>query len=195
MLKTYFTVAMFAILIENVVLVKFLGVCPLLSVTDSKQKTVTMSLAVLFTMTFSSAICWVINKYVLLRFGLDYLQTLMFIFITSFIVQFVEMIIKRYAPETAKSLGIYIPLITTNCAILGCVILGIQNEYNFAMSVFYGAMSGVSFMLAMALFSAIRQRIDLSDSIPKAFRGAPILLVAASLLALLFTGFSSINIG
>ena len=193
MIKTYFGVALFAILIENVVLVRFLGVCPLLGVTDSKQKTITMSVAVISTMVFSSALCWIVNKYVLVRLGLEYLQTLMFIFITAFIVQFVEMMLKRFYPEIAKSLGIYVPLITTNCAILGCVILGIQSGYSFALTVFYGAMSGVSFMLALVLFTLIRQRIELSDAIPESFKGTPVLLIAASLLAMIFSGFSGVS--
>ncbi len=193
MLKTYFSVALFAIIIENVVLVRFLGVCPLLGVTDNKQKTIAMSVAVISTMVFSSAFCWIINKYVLIRFGLEYLQTLMFIFVTAFIVQFVEMMLRRFYPEIAKSLGIYVPLITTNCAILGCVILGIESGYGFALTVFYGAMSGVSFMLAMVLFSLIRQRIELSDTIPESFKGTPVLLIAASLLAMIFSGFSGVS--
>ncbi len=194
MLKTYFIVAMYAIIVENIVLVKFLGVCPLLGVTDSKAKTVSMSIAVLFTMTFSSALCWLANRFVLVPFGLEYLQTVVFIVIIAFFVQFIELFFRSKFPELHKSLGVYIPLITTNCAIFGCVILGIQKQYDFALTTFYGFASGLSFMLALVLFSAIRQRIDLSEDIPESFKGEPILLIAASLLAMIFNGFSVINI-
>ncbi len=194
MLKTYFTVAMYAIIVENIVLVRFLGVCPLLGVTDSKAKTFSMSLAVIFTMTFSSALCWLANRFILVPFGLEYLQTLTFIFIIAFFVQFIELFMKKNLPQLHKALGVYVPLITTNCAIFGCIILGIQKQYDFLLSTFYGFASGVSFMLALLLFSAIRQRIELADDIPECFKGEPILLIAASLLAMIFNGFSVIAV-
>jgi len=194
MLKTYFIVAMYAIIVENVVLVRFLGVCPLLGITDSKSKTICMSLAVIFTMTFSSALCWLANKFILVPFGLEYLQTLIFIVIIAFFVQFIELFLKKNIPQLYKALGVYVPLITTNCAIFGCIILGIQKQYDFLLSTFYGFVSGISFMLALVLFSAIRQRIELAEDIPECFKGEPILLIAASLLAMIFNGFSVIAV-
>lgn len=194
MLKTYFIVAMYAIIVENVVLVRFLGVCPLLGITDSKPKTISMSLAVIFTMTFSSALCWLANKFILVPFGLEYLQTLIFIVIIAFFVQFIELFLKKNVPQLYKALGVYVPLITTNCAIFGCIILGIQKQYDFLLSTFYGFVSGVSFMFALLLFSAIRQRIELAEDIPECFKGEPILLIAASLLAMIFNGFSVIAV-
>ncbi len=194
MLKTYFTVAMYAIIVENIVLVKFLGVCPLLGVTDNRAKTYSMSIAVTFVMTFSSALCWLVNRFVLTPFGLEYLQTLMFILITACFVQFIELFMKKNMPEIHKELGIYVPLITTNCAIFGCIILGIQKQYDFLLTTFYGFVSGISFMFALILFSSIRQRIDLAEDIPQCFKGEPILLIAASLLAMIFNGFSVVAI-
>ncbi len=193
MLQTYFSVALTTIFIENYVLVQFLGVCPFIGVSKQKGTAVGMGMAVIFTMTISAMVTWLVNTYILVPFNLQYLQTISFILIIASLVQFIELFLKKTIPTLYRALGIYLPLITTNCAVLGSSILGIQRQYDFLLATFYGFASGVSFLLAIFLFACVRERIELSD-VPKAFKGFPLALITAGLLAIAFSGFSGMNI-
>ena len=152
-----------------------------------------MGVAVTFVMGLASAICWVVNKYLLVNLGLEYMQTLTFILVIAVLVQFVEMFLKKSVPSLYTALGIYLPLITTNCAVLGVVLLNVQNSYNFIESVVYGITGGIGFMVAIVLFATVRDRLQFADY-PKSFDGFPICLVSAGLLALAFMGFSGMKI-
>lgn len=193
MIQTYLSVALYTIVIENYVLVQFLGTCPFLGVSKKTDTAVGMGFAVIFTMTLAAVVTWLTNTYILIPYKLEYLQTIAFILIIAALVQFIELFLKKTIPALYRALGIYLPLITTNCAVLGSAILGIQRQYDFLMATFYGFVSGVSFMFAIVLFSFVRERIELCN-IPKCFRGFPIALVAASLLAIAFSGFSGMKI-
>lgn len=193
MLQTYFSVAITTIFIENYVLVQFLGVCPFLGVSKKRSTAVGMGMAVIFTMTLSSMVTWLVNTFVLVPYDLEYLQTISFILIIASLVQFIELFLKKMIPSLYRALGIYLPLITTNCAVLGSAILGIQRQYDFGLATFYGFVSGVSFLLAIFIFSCVRERIELND-IPKTFKGFPIALITAALLAIAFSGFSGMKI-
>lgn len=193
MLQNYFSIAITTILIENYVLVQFLGVCPFLGVSKKKNTAVGMGMAVIFTMTLSSMVTWLVNTFILIPYDLEYLQTITFILIIASLVQFIELFLKKMIPSLYRALGIYLPLITTNCAVLGSAILGIQRQYDFGQATFYGFASGVSFLLAIFIFSCVRERIELND-IPKPFRGFPIALITAALLAIAFSGFSGMKI-
>ena len=193
MYKNYLIMALYVIVIENIVFIKFLGVCPLLNATDNAQKSISISLAVTATMTVSSLLSWTINKLILSQFGLEYLQTLVFVLVTAAVVQVVEFFMKKFFPEIQKEIGIQIPLIASNCAILGCVIIGIQNYTSVIDVTIFGFFSGISFMLALMIMSLVRKKIDDSDNIPEAFKGTPILLIAASLISMVLNGFSVLN--
>lgn len=182
-----------AILIENFVLVKFLGCCPFLGVSKKSETALGMGLAVVFTMTLASAMTWLFNEFILKPFELEYLQTIAFIAIIATLVQIIEMFLQKSIPALYSALGIYLPLITTNCAVLGVALLNINNEYNFITSVVYGFSAGVGFLIAILLLSAIRERIAYSD-IPKPFRGFPIVLIAAALLSISFMGFQGLKL-
>ena len=181
---TYIAIIFTAIFTQNFVLQKFLGICPFLGVSKKKDTAVGMSAAVIFVMVLASAVCYPINKYLLVANGFEYLQTLVFILVIAALVQFVEIAMKKYMKPLYNALGIYLPLITTNCAVLGVVTLNVQNNYNFAMS-------GLGYMLAMIMFAGIRERMEGND-IPKFWKGLPITLAAASLLTCTFLGFSGI---
>ncbi|MBN2852398.1 MAG: electron transport complex subunit RsxA [Clostridia bacterium] len=176
------------ILVENFVLTKFLGICPFLGVSKKMDSALGMSGAVVFVMTFASAVTWVVNEYVLVKFGLEYLQTIAFILVIASLVQFVELILKRFIKPLYNSLGIYLPLITTNCAVLGVALLNIQNSFSFGMAVLYGFSAGLSFMFALILFSGIREKLE-TCNVAKSFKGLPIALVTAAFIALSFMGF------
>ena len=182
-----------AILIENFVLVKFLGCCPFLGVSKKSETALGMGLAVVFTMTLASAMTWLFNEFVLKPFDLEYLQTIAFIAIIATLVQIIEMFLQKSIPSLYSALGIYLPLITTNCAVLGVVLLNINNGYDFISSVVYGFSAGVGFLVAILLLSAIRERIAYSD-IPKPFRGFPIVLIAAAILSISFMGFQGLKL-
>ncbi|MBQ6172389.1 MAG: electron transport complex subunit RsxA [Clostridia bacterium] len=182
-----------AILIENFVLVKFLGCCPFLGVSKKSETALGMGLAVVFTMTIASAMTWLFNEFILKPFDLEYLQTIAFIAIIATLVQIIEMFLQKSIPSLYSALGIYLPLITTNCAVLGVALLNINNEYDFITSVVYGFSAGVGFLVAILLLSAIRERIAYSD-IPKPFRGFPIVLIAAALLSISFMGFQGLKL-
>jgi len=179
------------ILVENYVLAKFLGICPFLGVSRKIDTAIGMSGAVIFVMTIASAITYLINKYFLIPYEIEYLKTIAFILVIASLVQLVEIILKKFIPPLYKALGIYLPLITTNCAVLGVALLSVSKEYSFFYSVIYGFGAGMGFALAMVIFAGIRQRIDLSD-IPGALQGLPISLIAASLVSLAFFGFKGL---
>ena len=182
-----------AILIENFVLVKFLGCCPFLGVSKKSETALGMGLAVVFTMTLASAMTWLFNEFVLKTFDLEYLQTIAFIAIIATLVQIIEMFLQKSIPSLYSAHGIYLPLITTNCAVLGVALLNINNGYDFITSVVYGFSAGVGFLVAILLLSAIRERIAYSD-IPKPFRGFPIVLIAAAILSISFMGFQGLKL-
>ena len=180
------------ILVNNFVLVKFLGCCPFLGVSKQVNTALGMSLAVTFVMTVASAATYLVQTQILDRLGIGYMQTVAFILVIAALVQFVEMVIQKFSPALYGALGIYLPLITTNCAVLGVAILHITQKYNFIYSVVYGFSAGVSFMLAIVLFAGVRERLETSD-IPKAMQGFPIALVTAGLIAMAFLGFQGLK--
>ena len=182
-----------AILANNFIFSQFLGICPFLGVSKKVDTAVGMGLAVTFVMGLASAVCFVVNKFVLIPLGLGYMQTVAFILVIASLVQFVEMFLKKMIPSLYKALGIYLPLITTNCAVLGVVLLNVQNNYNFISSVVYGITGGIGFLVAIVLFASIREKLVFADY-PKAFEGFPIALVTAGLMALAFMGFSGLKI-
>ena len=192
MFATILEISLGAILINNFIFSQFLGCCPFLGCSSKVETASGMGLAVVFVMGLASAICYVVNL-LLVRLGLGFLQTLAFILVIAALVQFVEMFLKKMVPSLYSALGIYLPLITTNCAVLGVVLLNVQNDYNFIESVVYGLTGGVGFMLAIVLFASVRERIDFSDY-PECFEGFPICLITAGLLALAFMGFNGMKI-
>ena len=191
-LTSILTISLGAILINNFIFSQFLGCCPFLGCSSKVETASGMGLAVVFVMGLASAICYVVNL-LLVKLGLAFLQTLAFILVIAALVQFVEMFLKKMVPSLYSALGIYLPLITTNCAVLGVVLLNVQNDYNFIESVVYGLTGGLGFMLAIVLFASVRERIDFSDY-PECFEGFPICLITAGLLALAFMGFNGMKI-
>lgn len=192
-LTEIFALAIGAILIENFVLVKFLGICPFLGVSKKTDTAVGMGIAVIFVMTVASAVTYAVNKFLLVNLHMEYMQTVAFILIIAALVQFVEMVLQKMMPALHKALGIYLPLITTNCAVLGVALLNVQNGYTFIGSVVYGASAGIGFALAIILFSTVRERLEFADY-PKCFEGFPIALVTAALLSMAFMGFQGMKI-
>ena len=196
-----FTIALGAILVNNFIFSQFLGICPFMGVSKKVDTALGMGLAVTFVMGLASAVCWVINEYLLINpaiYGdgpnLAFMQTIAFILVIAALVQFVEMFLKKNVPSLYQALGIYLPLITTNCAVLGVVLLNVQNSYNFIESVVYGITGGLGFLLAIFLFASVRERLDATMDCPKAFEGFPIALVTAGLIALAFMGFSGLSV-
>lgn len=179
-----------AILTNNFILSKFLGICPFLGVSKKTNTAVGMSAAVIFVMVLSTAVTYPLNS-LLVKNGLDYLQTIVFILVIAALVQFVEVVLKKYMPALYNSLGIYLPLITTNCAVLGVVTLNIQESYNFIESIANSFGAGLGFMLAMIMFSGVRERLEGND-FPKFWQGLPITLVAAAITACSFLGFTGV---
>lgn len=180
-----------AILVENFVLTKFLGICPFLGVSKNISSALGMSAAVVFVMTIASGATWAANEYLLKHFGVEYLQTITFILVIAALVQFVEIVLKKKVPTLYKSLGIYLPLITTNCAVLGVSLLNIQRDYSFGESIVYGFGAGLGFTLALVIFSGVRERLETCD-VPEAFKGLPITFIAAGLVAIVFFGFQGL---
>ena len=193
MLTNIISISLGAILINNFIFSQFLGCCPFLGCSNKVDTAVGMGLAVTFVMGLASAICWVIDQFVLVPLGLAFLQTLTFILVIAALVQFVEMFLKKMVPSLYSALGIYLPLITTICAVLGVVLLDVQNHYNFIESLVYGITGGLGFMLAIVLFATVRERVEFSEY-PECFEGFPICLVSAALVALAFMGFSGMKI-
>ena len=182
-----------AILANNFIFSQFLGICPFLGVSKKVDTAVGMGIAVTFVMGLASAVCFLVNNYVLIPLGLGYMQTVAFILVIASLVQFIEMFLQKSMPSLYTALGVYLPLITTNCAVLGVVLLNVQNNYNFISSVVYGITGGLGFLLAIVLFASIRERLVFADY-PKAFERFPIALVTAGLMALAFMGFSGLKI-
>lgn len=180
-----------AVFINNYVLSRFLGICPFLGVSKKLNQATGMSIAVIFVMLISTAVTYPIQKLLLEPNNLEYLQTIVFILVIAALVQLVEIILKKYMPSLHKALGVYLPLITTNCAVLGVTILNIDEGYTFAESMVNSLGSGLGFFLAMVMFSGVRSKLEGAD-IPKAFQGLPITLVAASITSLSFLGFSGV---
>lgn len=189
-MKIYISILLTAILTENFVLSKFLGICPFLGVSKKLNTAVGMSTAVIFVMALSTAVTYPINKYIL-KTDYAYLQTIVFILVIAALVQLVEITLKKFIPALYNALGIYLPLITTNCAVLGVVLLNITKELNFAQSMFNAVGGGLGFMVAMVMFSGVRERLESCD-IPKFLQGLPIVLIAASLVSVSFLGFTGL---
>ena len=181
-----------AILTNNFIFSQFLGVCPFLGVSKKIDTAVGMGGAVTFVMALASAFCFFINK-VLVALNLEFMQTVAFILVVASLVQFVEMFLKKAIPTLYTALGVYLPLITTNCAVLGVALLNVQNNYNFIESVVYGLTGGLGFLLAIFLFAAVREQTEFSET-PKAFEGFPIALITSGLIALAFMGFSGLKV-
>ncbi len=181
-----------ALLSQNFILVKFYGICPFMGVSKKIDTAVGMGMAVTFVMALASAACYLINL-LLIQLGLEYMQTVAFILVIAALVQVVEMFLKKFVPALYKALGVFLPLITTNCAVLGVVLVNVQEGYNFLLSVVNGAAGGLGFTLAIVLFASVRERVDKTDC-PECFKGFPIALIAAGLLALAFMGFSGLKI-
>ena len=182
-----------AILANNFIFSQFLGICPFLGVSKKVDTAVGMGIAVTFVMGLASAITWLVNTFILIPLDLGYMQTVAFILVIAALVQFIEMFLQKSMPSLYTALGVYLPLITTNCAVLGVALLNIQNNYNFISSVVYGITGGLGFLLAIVLFASIRERLVFADY-PKSFEGFPIALVTAGLMALAFMGFSGLKI-
>ena len=190
-MKELILILMGGVLVNNYVLQKFLGICPFLGVSKKFNQANGMGIAVIFVMLCATAVTWPIQTYVLDRFGLGYLQTIVFILVIAALVQFVEIVLKRFIPALHKSLGVYLPLITTNCAVLGVTINNISDGYNFIESIVSSLGVGLGFLLAMVLFAGVRSRIENCPS-PNCIKGLPITLIAASIVSLAFFGFSGI---
>jgi electron transport complex protein RnfA len=182
-----------AVLTENFIFSKFLGICPFLGVSDRPSTAFGMGMAVTFVMSLASAATWTVYYYILVPFNLEYLRTIAFILIIAALVQFIEMFMKKYVPALYQALGIFLPLITTNCAVLGAAIINIDNEYNLIKAILYGTFSALGFTMAIIIFAGVRERINFADP-PAIFKGVPIALVAAGLLAMAFAGFQGIEI-
>lgn len=180
-----------AIFVSNIVLAQFLGICPFLGVSGKVSTSVGMSGAVLFVMTLATIVTWVIYHYVLVPFGITFLQTISFILVIASLVQMVEIILKKISPPLYQALGIFLPLITTNCAVMGVALLTMSKEFNLLEGVVFAIANAIGFGLAMVLFAGLREHLDLMD-VPKGMRGVPIALVAAGILALAFMGFAGL---
>ena len=192
-LTNILSIALGAILVNNFIFSQFLGCCPFLGVSKKVDTAVGMGVAVTFVMGLASAVCFVVNKYILIPLDLAYMQTVAFILVIASLVQFIEMFLQKAMPALYAALGVYLPLITTNCAVLGVVLLNVQNGYNFIESVVYGITGGLGFLLAIVLFASIRERLVFADY-PKCWDGFPIALITAGLMALAFMGFSGLKV-
>ena len=191
--QTLLSIALGAILVNNFILVQFLGICPFMGVSKKMDTAVGMGFAVIFVMGLASALCYPVNL-LLVKLDMEFMQTVTFILVIAALVQFVEMFLQKTIPSLYEALGVYLPLITTNCAVLGVVLLNVQENYNFIESVVYGLTGGVGFLLAIVLFASIRERLAFNAETPKCFEGVPIALITAGLMALAFSGFSGLQI-
>ena len=191
--QTLLGILISALLTENFILVKFYGICPFMGVSKKIDTALGMGMAVTFVMAIASAACWAVYNLILVKLDLEYMQTVAFILVIAAIVQVVEMFLKKAVPALYKALGIYLPLITTNCAVLGAALVNVQKGYDFLQSVFYGACGGLGFTLAIVLFASVRERVEKADC-PACFKGFPITLISAGLLALAFMGFSGLKV-
>jgi len=192
MVEQIITAFLAAVLIENFVLVRFLGICPFLGVSRKISTSVGMGSAVVFVMALASAITWLVQTFILKKLDIEYLQTIAFILVIAALVQFVEMVMKKMSRVLYNALGVYLPLITTNCAILAVCIINIQKNFDFINAVLYGTFAGMGFTLALVLFAGIRERMELFSDIPENLKGFPISLIGASLVSLAFFGFQGL---
>ena len=187
---SYFAIIIGAIFVNNVVLAQFLGICPFLGVSSKVETSLGMGAAVTFVMALTSVVAWSIQTYVLVPLGIEYMQTIVFILVIAALVQMVEIMLKKVSP-LYQALGIFLPLITTNCAVLGVAILMISKEFNLLQSIVYSVATAIGFALALMLFAGIRERLELED-VPKAVQGVPVALITAGILAMAFMGFSGL---
>ena len=190
----YILIFISALFVNNIVLAQFLGICPFLGVSKKIDTSLGMSAAVAFVMVLATVVTWLVQTFVLTPNGLDYLQTIAFILVIASLVQMVEIILKKVSPPLYQALGIFLPLITTNCAVLGVAILVIQKDFNLAQSIVYALSTAIGFGLALTVFAGIREQLELTN-IPKVMRGMAIVLVSAGLLSLAFMGFSGVDNG
>lgn len=187
----YFVIIIGAIFVNNIVLAQFLGICPFLGVSNKIDTSLGMGAGVTFVMTITSIVVYLLQYYVLVPLGIEYMQTIVFILVIATLVQMVEIVLRKVSPSLYQALGIFLPLITTNCAVLGVAIILVQKEFNLAQSVVFSVATAVGFALALVLFAGLRERLELEDT-PKAMRGVPIALVMAGILAMAFMGFSGL---
>ena len=188
---TLFAIVIGAIFVNNVVLSQFLGICPFLGVSSKVETSFGMGMAVTFVMALSSVVTWCLQEYVLVPFGIEYMQTITFILVIAALVQMVEIVLKKTSPALYQALGIFLPLITTNCAVLGVAIISVQKDFDLLTGVIYSVATALGFALALILFAGIRERLEVEDT-PNAMRGVPIALIAAGLLAMAFMGFANV---
>lgn len=191
---TYLSIIITAIFINNIVFAQFLGICPFLGVSKKISSALGMGAAVTFVITLATTVTWIIQMYILNPLELNFLQTIVFILVIAFLVQMLEIIMKKIAPALYQALGVFLPLITTNCAVLGVAILVVQKEFNLMESVTYGIATSIGFTLALWVFAGIREQLEMTNT-PRAMRGVPLALICAGLLAMAFMGFSGIKIG
>ena len=191
-MSNVFLIMFGAILAENFIFAKFYGICPFLGVSDKPSTALGMGMAVTFVMTLSSAATYGVYHYLLVPYGLEYLKTVAFILVIASLVQFIEMFLNKLVPSLYSALGIYLPLITTNCAVLGAALVNVQNQSSFTDSVVFGFSSALGFTLAIVVFAGVRAKMQLSDP-PRSFKGFPLLLIAAGLVAMAFSGFSGMK--
>lgn len=180
-----------AIFVNNVVLSQFLGICPFLGVSSKVNTSLGMGMAVTFVMALAAIVTWCLQNYILIPFGIEYMQTIVFILVIAALVQMVEIVLKKVSPALYQALGIFLPLITTNCAVLGVAILMVQKDFSLITGVVYAVATAIGFALALVLFAGIRERLEVED-VPQALRGVPIALITASLLAMAFMGFANV---
>ena len=188
---TYFAIIIGAIFVNNIVLAQFLGICPFLGVSSKVETSLGMGGAVTFVMALSALVTWLIQHYILVPLGIAYMQTIVFILVIAALVQMVEIVLKKVSPSLYQALGIFLPLITTNCAVLGVAISMIQKEFTLLQGVTYNVATALGFALALVIFAGLRERIEFEEA-PKAFQGVPIALITASILAMAFMGFSGL---
>lgn len=188
---TLFAIVIGAIFVNNVVLSQFLGICPFLGVSSKVETSLGMGMAVTFVMALSAVVTWSLQTFVLVPFGIEYMQTIVFILVIAALVQMVEIVLKKVSPSLYQALGIFLPLITTNCAVLGVAIIAVQKDFDLLTSVIYSTSIALGFALALVLFAGIRERLEVED-VPQAMRGVPIALITAGLLAMAFMGFANV---
>ncbi len=187
----YFVIIIGAIFVNNIVLAQFLGICPFLGVSNKVGTSMGMGMAVTFVMTITAVVAYLLQYYVLVPLGIEYMQTIVFILVIAALVQMVEIILKKVSPALYQALGVFLPLITTNCAVLGVAILLVQKEYDMLQSVVYSVSTAIGFTVALVLFAGIRERLELED-VPSGMKGVPIAFVTAGILAMAFMGFSGL---
>ena len=188
---SYFAIIIGAIFVNNVVLAQVLGICPFLGVSSKVDTSLGMGAAVTFVMALSSIVAWSIQEFILVPLGIEYMQTIVFILVIAALVQMVEIVLKKVSPSLYQALGIFLPLITTNCAVLGVAILMIQKEFNLLQSFTYSVSTALGFALALVIFAGLRERLELED-VPEALKGIPVSLIVAAILAMAFMGFSGL---